>query len=258
MSSQRPVPWPSDDEFCEIIARTHRPGDRHILLSLRLHDFTAANALGAYPGSRRIAALTGLSRGYVRTRLAHMAKCGTLAAVRRGRVTHYFIAPPPATHCNRDVTAPVTPGDDSSTSQQIPSLSSSEKTTTDPSVTHVSSPEMPENKKQRKNSYPADFETFWAAYPPRPGHSKRRALRAWKARISDGVSPEAMTAGATKYAASRAGKDPTFTMHASTFLGPDRRFEDEWEAASPNATPPPEFEGVWTNEGPMKGVYVGR
>ncbi|SRR6266571_724286 len=91
--TDRPVPWPTDAEFCAVIARTSRPGDRLILLVLRMHDYDRG-LRGPYPGYKRVAALTGLSPSYVRHRLAAMVKASALKAERLGRNTIYYIVPP--------------------------------------------------------------------------------------------------------------------------------------------------------------------
>ena len=89
----RCVRWPTDDEFFAVIASAARQGDRQILLALRMHDIDPESAEGAYPGHRRIAALTGLHPSYVRTRLAELAKTGVIVAEQHGRRAHYFIRP---------------------------------------------------------------------------------------------------------------------------------------------------------------------
>jgi hypothetical protein len=84
----RSVPWPTDEEFCAVIAQTSRTGDRLILLALRLHDYNAS-CRGAMPGYERIAALTKLAGSYVRKRLAAMTKAGVLQTRSRGGNTSY-------------------------------------------------------------------------------------------------------------------------------------------------------------------------
>ena len=49
-----------------------------------------------------------------------------------------------------------------------------------------------------KQDYSPEFETAWQDYPKRAGgNSKAAAWKAWKARLKDGVNPEAMLAGLT-------------------------------------------------------------
>ncbi|HHE5808370.1 helix-turn-helix domain-containing protein [Klebsiella pneumoniae] len=87
-----------------------------------------------------------------------------------------------------------------------------------------------------KQDYSPEFETAWQAYPKRAGgNSKPGAFKAWKARLKDGVKPEDMLAGVRRYAAyARAtGSIGTqFVKQAATFFGPDRHFEESWQAPS--------------------------
>lgn len=75
---------------------------------------------------------------------------------------------------------------------------------------------------------PAEFEMFWETYPRHI--DKKRALKAWKARIKDGYSPEAIHTAAKNYAAHcRANKtEEKFVKHPATFVGPDLPFLD-WQ-----------------------------
>lgn len=50
-----------------------------------------------------------------------------------------------------------------------------------------------------KQDYSPEFETAWQAYPKRAGGNSKAA--AWKARLKDGVKPEAMRSGVQRYAA---------------------------------------------------------
>ena len=81
--------------------------------------------------------------------------------------------------------------------------------------------------------YSADFESAWQTYPKRSGgNNKQAAYKAWKARLKDGVKPETMQAGVTRYAAYVAATGNTntqFVKQASTFFGPDLHFEESWQ-----------------------------
>ncbi|MBL4309091.1 helix-turn-helix domain-containing protein [Klebsiella pneumoniae] len=87
-----------------------------------------------------------------------------------------------------------------------------------------------------KQDYSPEFEIAWQAYPKRAGgNSKSGAFKAWKARLKDGVKPEDMLAGVKRYAvyARATGSIGTqFVKQASTFFGPDRHFEESWQAPS--------------------------
>ncbi|WP_154975171.1 helix-turn-helix domain-containing protein [Klebsiella grimontii] len=87
-----------------------------------------------------------------------------------------------------------------------------------------------------KQDYSPEFETAWQAYPKRAGgNSKSGAFKAWKARLKDGVKPEDMLAGVKRYAAYArvTGSIGTqYVKQAATFFGPDRHFEESWQAPS--------------------------
>jgi uncharacterized protein YdaU (DUF1376 family) len=85
--------------------------------------------------------------------------------------------------------------------------------------------------------YSADFLTAWAEYPARVGGSdKKGAYKAWRARLAGGHSPEAMTAGAKRYArfcfdTGRLGTE--YVKDAKTFFGPSEHFTNEWVSPDP-------------------------
>jgi len=227
-SKSRPVPWLSDEEFCDVIASVRRQGDRLILLALRLHDLEPDNKSGAYPGYKRMAAFTGLTEGYVRNRLSALQK-GVIHGQRIGRRTHYFIK-----HVTPEGETPnVTPRDDMSLPEVTHEMSSPEVTQDPRHVTYMSPPEV-QGKGNSKN-YSTDFEEFWDTYPRRKNNPKISTLHAWSARIQEGVSSRDMIRAAKHYAAERSGKDPQFTLQAKTFLGSNRRFE-EWLSEVSTAT----------------------
>lgn len=87
-----------------------------------------------------------------------------------------------------------------------------------------------------KEVYSPDFEMAWQEYPKRAGgNSKAAAFKAWKARLKDGVKPEAMLEGVKRYAAYAKATGNVGTQYikqAVTFFGPDRHFEESWLAPS--------------------------
>ncbi|BBE80233.1 hypothetical protein MRY16398_52890 [Phytobacter sp. MRY16-398] len=87
-----------------------------------------------------------------------------------------------------------------------------------------------------KQDYSPEFETAWQVYPKRAGgNSKAAAFKAWKARLKDGVKPETMLAGVKRYAAysrTTGGTGTQFVKQAATFFGPDRHFDEPWQAPS--------------------------
>ncbi|MEH8796155.1 helix-turn-helix domain-containing protein [Klebsiella quasipneumoniae subsp. similipneumoniae] len=87
-----------------------------------------------------------------------------------------------------------------------------------------------------KQDYSPEFETAWQAYPKRAGgNSKAAAFKAWKTRLKEGVKPEVMLAGVKRYAAYARATGSVGTQYvkqAASFFGPDRHFEESWQAPS--------------------------
>lgn len=81
------------------------------------------------------------------------------------------------------------------------------------------------------------FEAAWKAYPKREGaNPKNKAYSAWKARLKEGVTQEAMLAGVIRYHAYCSAKGNTgteYVMQAQRFFGKGREFENEWASAAP-------------------------
>jgi len=77
-----------------------------------------------------------------------------------------------------------------------------------------------------KGGYTQEFEEFWSVYPRKI--EKKRAFRCWKARIKEGIDPPVLIATAKNYAAycAKQGLEQRYIKHASTFLGPDKPFEE--------------------------------
>ncbi|WP_320704774.1 helix-turn-helix domain-containing protein [Enterobacter asburiae] len=92
-----------------------------------------------------------------------------------------------------------------------------------------------ENRSSKEN-YSNEFEQAWQAYPKRAGgNSKAAAWKAWKARIKDGVNTEAMLDGVNRYAGyvrATGSAGTQYVKQAATFFGPDRHFEESWQAPS--------------------------
>lgn len=85
-----------------------------------------------------------------------------------------------------------------------------------------------------KREYSPEFETAWQTYPKRAGgNPKPSAYKAWNARLHEGVTPETLLAGVKRYAAfvvatGKLGSE--YVKQAATFFGPDRHFEEIWQA----------------------------
>jgi len=63
------------------------------------------------------------------------------------------------------------------------------------------------------------FDAFWATYPRKEG--KGQARKAW-ARAVKATPAETVIAGAQRYARQRAGQDPQYTAHPTTWLNGER------------------------------------
>lgn len=108
--------------------------------------------------------------------------------------------------------------------------------TTEIKNTNGASANAPAPTRSAKQDYSTEFETAWQAYPKRAGgNPKSAAFKAWKARLKDGVTPEAMLAGVKRYVAYCRATGNTGTQYvkqAATFFGPDRHFEESWQTPS--------------------------
>lgn len=84
--------------------------------------------------------------------------------------------------------------------------------------------------KATKPECPEGFEQAWREYPQRPGASRADSLKAWKARVREGVDPQSLIDGVLRYAAyCRACQtDPSYIKQPATFFGPGRHYEADW------------------------------
>ena len=73
---------------------------------------------------------------------------------------------------------------------------------------------------------------MWSKYPRRAGSNSRPdALKAWRARLADGVSVADMEAGVARYAAfaKATGKERTeLVMQGQRFFGPGLHWAESW------------------------------
>lgn len=72
--------------------------------------------------------------------------------------------------------------------------------------------------------YEEEFAKVWKVYPKKL--VRKRALRAYQAQRRKGTPAEVLAAATAAYAAARAGQAAEYTMHGSTFFGPDDRWRD--------------------------------
>lgn len=84
--------------------------------------------------------------------------------------------------------------------------------------------EKVEGRKYGKNEYPDSFNALWKLYPRKT--NKPGAYKCYLTKLKEGATEEQLMAAVVAYAASREGQDQTFTMHGSTFFGPNDRWQD--------------------------------
>lgn len=80
-----------------------------------------------------------------------------------------------------------------------------------------------------------DFAAVWAIYPRKL--NRKGAEKAWTARVRSGVDPADLHRATENYARLRDGEDPSTTMHAATFFGPNDRWADYLGPALEEAKP---------------------
>lgn len=93
------------------------------------------------------------------------------------------------------------------------------------------------SKYKPKDIYTTDFLNAWEHYPKRNGsNDKRKAFKAWSARLTQGHTTDVMIQGAQRYnaycvAIGRVGTE--FVMQAATFFGPadPPHFLEPWASA---------------------------
>ena len=111
---------------------------------------------------------------------------------------------------------------------------------------------------QKKDTYTSDFENFWKEYPRNA--NKAGAFKMWKARLKEKVEPDLIMNCLTNYKKKLAidGTEEKFTLHATTFLNKDHRFEDYAEAVNNNTIQDGEDKlgNVW-RDGVKVGHYDG-
>lgn len=124
----------------------------------------------------------------------------------------------------------------------------------------VASAEPPTTKplhtRKQRDEDPA-FSAAWAALPKRSGSNPRGlAVRAWSARVAEGVKPEDLLAGANRYAAyciARGMVGTEYVMQAASFFGPEKRgWEQQWQAPPPRTgkAPPQRYDYTPTDGDP--------
>ena len=94
--------------------------------------------------------------------------------------------------------------------------------------------------------YPPEFEEAWAAYPSRPGASKKDAHKAWAARIKGGAAATDILAGVQRYAnyVLYSRTEPQYIKQPATFFGPGDHYKLAWEVEQRQSARPEQFDPV--------------
>jgi len=94
---------------------------------------------------------------------------------------------------------------------------------------------LKERKGKENKVNTSAFESWYAEYPRKI--AKAAALKAWKARMNEGISADELTRARDGYKAQADLSNPKYILHPSTFLGLDRRWVDYLPKPPPEAPP---------------------
>jgi len=88
-------------------------------------------------------------------------------------------------------------------------------------------PEDSSSSQKTKHEYTDEFEEAWQYMRKR---NKKKAFKAWNARIKEGIDPQLLIRCSKNYKQHLDNEETpdTYRKHGSTFFGPDHDFED-WE-----------------------------
>ena len=116
----------------------------------------------------------------------------------------------------------------------------------------------PKNQSQETTSsstaVDGQFDLFWAIYPRKIG--KGAALKAFKTATKT-ADPQTIIDHATLYAAQRAGQDPQYTCHPTTWLNQQRWLDNQPTTTPQLASPPPAEPTPCTNPECNNGwIYI--
>ena len=90
-------------------------------------------------------------------------------------------------------------------------------------------------ERQTSSSFDSKFEEIWKSYPRKI--AKQQCRKSVIARFKAKVSFDELLEATRNYAASRWGQDATYTMHGSTFYGPNERWRDWLDNATRPESP---------------------
>ena len=108
---------------------------------------------------------------------------------------------------------------------------------TEPVIEPVTKHSCPVAKKTATTREAEDsFALAWQHYPKREGSNpKNHALSAWKARLTEGHTPEVMLTGLRRYLSycqTKGNMGTGFVMQAKRFFGPSLEFLNDWEVSA--------------------------
>jgi hypothetical protein len=92
----------------------------------------------------------------------------------------------------------------------------------------------------KSQKYKDEFEQVWSIYPRRV--NKARAYKAFARTLDKKIPFELLLKATTNYAKNRVGTEEQYTLHGSTFFGPDERWRDFIEGEADRA------EMIWSDE----------
>jgi hypothetical protein len=84
--------------------------------------------------------------------------------------------------------------------------------------------EEPSGNRAALDTCEIDFDQCWSLYPRKD--SRKLALKAWGARLKEGVNAMDLLTATEHYAKVKAGEEERFVMLGSTFFGPNERWVD--------------------------------
>lgn len=134
-------------------------------------------------------------------------------------------------------------------------VASAKQTLANASKCHI---EEAEAEAEAEKEAEGEFVRAWAEYPKRAGgNSRADALKHWRARTKEGVSPETLIAGVIryrKYCEHQKIIGQSFVMQASRFFGTGKHYDEPWKFNPYRAPAPPVNNGLstgWDNNNLM-------
>lgn len=210
---------------------------RHVLLCLA--NYADNNGKAAFPSTAKLERDTGLSESTIRRKLDALEDAGLIEKGNQEIVKAYIERGDRRPVCyDLKMEKPgviVTPREERGvtvTDTGCHGDANGVSTESERGVTVTPKPSLTINKPSVNQSRVIDeqFEEAWRLYPKREGgNSKKSALKAWTARIREGIDPSSLVSATRSYAVAmqKAGNVGTrYVRQAATFFGPDLHFEE--------------------------------